>query len=155
RRDTLASGSGRLEVWQNAWELAKERPYFGYGYGTVGTLFERGAFNSAITEFQGGDLHNSYLEVLLDLGWIGITSFILLVTVIFFVAIRAMIRHRDSPAYSFVVMLVASLIAGVSSAIFESWLIAPGSIFSFPFWFFVVMLLQFARMPAQGKEVAT
>lgn len=147
RSETLESGSGRLPIWDHALELSRSRPYFGYGFGTVNTLFQMGYFTSAQSSFQGEYLHNSYLELLLDLGVFGV---ILLLLALFYVGVKSikLIRTAEnSPHRRIIVMVFCCFFSGVTSAIFETWLTSPGSVFSFPFWYCVALLMRMHFLP--------
>jgi O-antigen ligase len=155
RTDTLSSGSGRLPIWQHALELSRQRRWLGYGFGTVGTLFDQGYFAGVLGDFQGGDLHNSYLEILLDLGVAGLGLFLAALAWAGLSGFRTLVSQRDAASFSVLVMVCACILCGLSSAMFESWMIAPGSVFSFPFWVCIGFLLRAAHFNPEADSIAT
>ena len=65
----------RDEGWLEAVRLLDERPFAGHGFGTGSTLFDRYDSRERFTYFvgafaQGVNPHNSYLQLLLELGFV-------------------------------------------------------------------------------------
>ena len=108
--------------------LFAEAPFHGHGFGaSVETLrpFARAA------GYAPGELvefHNSYLNILNDLGLMGGLIVAIVVALSF-------IRRREKPS-----VYGAILVAGLVSAATESWLFSVGSGFPLVFWFAVVEL---------------
>lgn len=155
RSNTLESGSGRLPIWNRALELSSERPWFGYGFGSVNSLFLLGYFTSVLGSFQGEYLHNSYLELLLDLGYVGL---LLLLTTLIFVFVRGISnirRLRGTPHYTIAVMVFCCFFSGITSALFETWMTSPGSVFSFPFWYCAALLIRMKWVPEKTEVTIT
>ena len=152
RRDTLSTGSGRVDIWRHAYMLSRQKPMLGYGFGTVTTLFERGYFAEVADEFSGSTIHNSYLELMLDLGYVGLTLFLIGLIYILWQGVGLVHRTRGTPSSKLAATLLCCIFSGVTAAFFESWLTSPGSIFSFPFFFCVAMLLRMAQ--TSKKEVS-
>lgn len=112
--------TGRLPLWQNLLEYAAERPIQGYGYGSFFTL----QHIREITATQGwpiAECHSVFLEVLMGLGIVGVTSY----TLIQFIGIGRSVRYfritRD-PNQAF---LGSLLILGVVGGLAESTLLVP------------------------------
>jgi probable O-glycosylation ligase (exosortase A-associated) len=81
RMDTIgsyeqdASAMGRINAWWFAFNVAKDRPLVGGGFGTFNPeLFER--FAPVPEDFH--DAHSIYFEVLAEQGFVGLTLFLLL-----------------------------------------------------------------------------
>ena len=145
RSETLETGSGRLDIWKRAWSLSQEKAALGYGFGTITTLFYLGYFASHMGDFQGAYIHNSYLEIILDLGWAGLSFFVFGLMVVFFKSINLLKQTKGTEHSRFVATIFCCFFSGMTSAMFESWMTSPGSIFSFPFWLSAAFLL---RMPS-------
>lgn len=69
--------TGRTEIWSIITEHIRLHPFFGSGYGAywtsgpvVGT--ESYAFVERMNSFYPGSAHNGYLEIVNDLGWVGL-----------------------------------------------------------------------------------
>ncbi|MDJ0616377.1 MAG: O-antigen ligase family protein [Calothrix sp. MO_192.B10] len=89
--------SGRTDIWDLMFDKIRERPWFGYGYAGFWTSDE--AFyvldNSWALTGAGGanagvrfNAHNSFLEVLLQLGWVGLSLYIVNFFLLFIRSIR-------------------------------------------------------------------
>lgn len=115
----------RTTLWGVFPQVFLERPLLGHGFGTTQLLLRPFAPITGYLAPGGVDFHNSYLNVLSDMGTVGGILFALLLA-------RAARRHLAEPA------LTAVIIAGVVSAAFESWLLSVGSGFSFAFWFALI-----------------
>lgn len=78
----------RLEIWQDAFNLAREKFILGHGLNTAISKLEylRG------TEFGSTELHNDYLKMFFELGVIGLFLYLL----IFILLIRALLQPSVS-----------------------------------------------------------
>ena len=70
--------SGRTIVWRAVWDMIREQPWLGYGYGA----FWRGpdgpsALVWLATGYEFANAHNAILTVWLDLGLLGVSVFLL------------------------------------------------------------------------------
>lgn len=67
---TSSGGAGRLDIWFNGIEIWKKKPVLGHGIGTFGEmhLVSAGIWKVA---------HNVYLQILVELGLVGIILFII------------------------------------------------------------------------------
>jgi exopolysaccharide production protein ExoQ len=73
--------TGRIPIWESALSYIWQRPWTGYGYGAVwlGRDFGIGSFISDPLHYYVVNAHNGYLDLLLEIGTIGVA--LLLVTV--------------------------------------------------------------------------
>lgn len=121
----LSPINSRSPLWGLFPGIFLDSPFIGHGFGTSQLLLRP---FSAVTGYlgpQGVDFHNSYFNLLGDLGVVGGILFAMLLA-------RAALRRRYAdPA------LAAVVASGAVSAIFESWLLSVGSGFAFVFWFAV------------------
>lgn len=90
--EEYSGGSGRASIWAEAWELIKQRPLFGWGWGGyyVGT----------------GIVHNTYLTMLCDTGLVGF--------ILFMVPIGKLLKKLTKKKYQLALVI---LITGVFPAI--------------------------------------
>jgi O-antigen ligase len=143
RQETLESGSGRTEVWKAAQRLIARQPLLGYGFGITDNLFAMGYFPDLPLEFQGGHIHDGYLEELVNLGWVGASLIFASIAYLLLAGIvgvwRPVVRTEN---YRFTCALLGVVLAGTVSGIFESWFTSVGSVFCFPFWFSGALLLK-------------
>lgn len=94
----LSHGSGRLELWKNAWLLFLERPIFGWG---IFTFRKLNADLFMTSHFS----HNTYLDVLVETGVVGAVIFFLFMC---FLSARAYHVSRKSIELQFLFPTVVS-----------------------------------------------
>ncbi len=79
--DKDATLTGRSEIWAIITEHIRYRPFLGSGYGAYWTGVpvagtESYAFVGRMRSFYPGSAHNGYLEIVNDLGWVGLACLI-------------------------------------------------------------------------------
>lgn len=96
----------RLEMWQDAFNLAREKFMFGYGLNTAAPKLEylRG------TEFGSTELHNDYLKMFFELGTVGLLLYFL----IFILLIRTLLQPKVSSNKKIVFGMFIAIILLVS-----------------------------------------
>jgi putative inorganic carbon (HCO3(-)) transporter len=102
---------GRIQMWERALEIISSNPIAGVGFGDTVYL----NFKNYSGEKDRSDIHNGYLEVLMETGVVGLSMFF----IIFIIAIKKgwmLFRQSDDPmmkglGLGFVAMIVASLVA--------------------------------------------
>lgn len=72
--DDVASLTGRTFIWQAALELIKFEPWVGYGFGAGGSALED-YYSAGAYGWRTYNVHNGFLQVLLDIGLIGFAVF--------------------------------------------------------------------------------
>jgi tetratricopeptide (TPR) repeat protein len=76
-----ALGSGRHLLWQPAWQMFLDRPFLGWGLGVFYLIYPQ--YKAPLTNESGFFAHNDYLQVLVELGPIGLillTIFVFIIT---------------------------------------------------------------------------
>lgn len=68
------SGSGRLSIWKEGLELFTKRPVFGTG--PSNNAYYADKYNVGVLLAEGDALHNSFLDLLVDYGFVGFISLI-------------------------------------------------------------------------------
>jgi O-antigen ligase len=123
-----SGGSGRLAAWEGALDQAAHRPVAGYGFGT-----ENRVFVNDYRDFSGSYVQNYYLGLLLQLGAIGLASFLGL----------ALLWLSRVPSASFcladrdrlaLVAAAGMVVAGLACAVVQSYLTSVGNIAAGAFW---------------------
>lgn len=71
RADALSVGE-RLLQWQLTWALIREAPWFGYGGGSYGTVFQFAREFADLRQVIYNQSHNQFLHVWLEQGLIGL-----------------------------------------------------------------------------------
>ena len=76
--------NGRNEIWRNTWELVKQKPILGYGADTFQVLIPTEA-----------NAHNSFIQLILELGIVG--SIVFFIPFIFmFMKSRVFVKNTDN-----------------------------------------------------------
>lgn len=73
-----ASLTGRTPLWEALWEAVEQRPWLGYGLQAY--WLDWSGPSAGILSSQGwsaSQAHNGFLEILLDLGWLGLLTFLM------------------------------------------------------------------------------
>ena len=91
----LGAGSGRLYIWNNTFELIKQRPFLGYGLDTLAYFYpqykidKRAHLNTEAILIDKP--HNAYLGVFYGTGLIGFLCFLTLAVLVFIKLIKSII----------------------------------------------------------------
>ncbi len=72
--------SGRPEIYKNAVEIAHEFPWLGTGAGSFGAIYQ---MYREPNQTWAGYAHDDWLEMRIDLGWIGFGAVVLMLMIIF------------------------------------------------------------------------
>jgi O-antigen ligase len=77
--DKDSTMTGRTEIWNILFDHIAQRPLLGSGYGAYWTpepsaAAESWAFAERMGGFYPGSAHNGYLEIVNDLGWVGLSA---------------------------------------------------------------------------------
>lgn len=103
----ITSGTNRTVIWSAVLDLVAERPLLGYGYGS-GTFVLPA--KSDVIGFSVTQAHNAFLQVLLVSGIVGLFSFLMVLLVKFYYAIK----QKDQLNIAFLCFL---LIDGMTEAV--------------------------------------
>lgn len=136
---TLAGSSGRTFVWDYALGQVLQRPVDGFGFGT-----EEKVFVDRFANFEGARVENSYIGWLLQLGAVGLASFVALVVAVLAAGRRAL-RGRG-----FGVAAVGALAGGLVVALVQSFVYSAGNIAALAFWL-AAALTAVSAVPVQER----
>ncbi|MCB9189143.1 MAG: O-antigen ligase family protein [Flavobacteriales bacterium] len=139
-----ASNLERLNRWNSALAMFKERPVFGFGPGTYAMQyapFQRPEDETIIsTNFgTGGNAHSEYLGPLAEQGVFGLFSMIWLVVAIFYTSSMVYIRLQDKELKRIVMMLMLGLVTYFAHGVLNNYLDTDKA--SVPVWGFVAIIV--------------
>lgn len=142
RKETLPEGSGRLEIWKEAIKLSRKRPILGWGFGTSEkAMWAGGELTKLKSDIPYGvHTHNSFLRLLVELGWLGTIFGIYFIFSILRRIGKLLQKIPSEELYSLVILMVAGIIAGMVDSLFESWALSVGCILAVPFWTTVMLI---------------
>jgi O-antigen ligase len=126
---TAAGGNGRTDLWAIAQQVARDHPLVGIGLGNFEDV--EAAYASRTTNLPAVDIvvdnphvvHNSYLEVLAELGVVGLTLFVAFVAGALGLgwrAIRAFARAGDTDLELIARGLLVALVGMLAASVFLS-----------------------------------
>ncbi len=134
--------TGRTEVWQRVEALIAERPWLGYGHGFWGidSLQRDGIW--AELGWAAPHAHNTFLDIRLQLGLVGVVIASCLFSIVLFRAARLILLGMPSVALVWPLIVLTTLFRGLT----ETYLVDPGT--SGLFW----CALAFAAMSRLAVE---
>ena len=110
RSESVATLTGRIPLWETLLRLASRQQIFGYGYGGFWNTNNMSAIHREVG-WQAGHSHNCYIEILVNLGLVGLLLFVVLGAVCFLRTIR-MASTTGLATYAVLASLIAT--AGVN-----------------------------------------
>ena len=126
--------TGRTYLWEFAYRLAAERPMLGHGYYAFwrqGNIDAEGLWRYAgIASRSGFNFHNTFIEMRVDMGWVGIC---LLVATCGIILGQALLRQFTRPSTGLAFLLALTVEELVRS-------FAETSLFS-PFSYYTLLLM--------------
>ena len=153
----LSFSDSRLPLWYSAWEMFKEKPYFGFGPHTFGDFYqayfvhEGYAENIVVDNRHTPWPHSLYLELLAEYGLLGFTAFLAIVVALSQKLLRRGPK-RDDDWLAVNSGLLAAFTGFLFAAFFELTLLRLWVvIFMFALLGFSALMLE-QGMPAKVKE---
>lgn len=119
RFDLFANASGEIQesrftVWRDSWQIIKDFPLFGSGFGSIITTYP--AYRTVPGNFIYDHAHNDYIEILTDGGLVGFVLIALFLVVLFRDTIRVLAERRDH----FAILLTFGSMSGIAALLFHS-----------------------------------
>jgi O-antigen ligase len=144
KREQGVFGS-RRGVWQETWDVIRERPWFGSGFGTSAISEDMTKLNFAehhIDTWVAREHGNSYLAIAEWTGLLGVIPFYGLV-LLALVNIRSAFLwvRRTQDMFTPALPAAAIVAAGLVDAMFEDWLFAVGYYLCVFVWVFAFILV--------------
>lgn len=137
--------SGRTDIWNALLDKAWERPWLGYGFQTFWIDGGGSEYVWRAIRYKVGHAHNGFLNIIADLGFVGLFFFLASIAYTYYRAILHL-RAGKSSADLWPIMYVTFFFMYNHS---ESTIIEPNSIF----WILYVMVsLSLRRVPVPNPE---
>lgn len=129
--DKDASLSGRTYLWDRADDLIREKPALGRGWRATmagGTVEGQGILRWAgVQDGRGFHFHNTYRDLAVDLGFVGMGLFAVTLFGALFALVRNVVFH-PTPPYGFFLATVLVVIAKSNGELVINQLILTGSL---------------------------
>ncbi|MCF8359695.1 MAG: O-antigen ligase family protein [Prolixibacteraceae bacterium] len=141
---TDASNLERINRWQCAIAMFKEKPVLGWGPGTYSFNYApfqltRQRTIISTNSGDGGNAHSEYLGALAESGIIGSLSFIIIIIVVLYTGIKAYSATDDKRIKTLLLSAVLGLITYYSHGILNNFLDTDKA--SVPFWGFTAIIV--------------
>ncbi len=152
---TDASNLERINRWNCALKMFKERPLFGYGPGTYAMKYAPYQVTSQRTIIStnsgdGGNAHSEYLGAMAETGIIGSLSFIILIITVITIAIKAYSATDDKRLKTLLVSALLGLITYYFHSILNNFLDTDKA--SVPFWGFTAIIVSIDLLIKRQKN---
>lgn len=147
-----ASNRARLMRWGQAVTMFLESPILGKGYGAFAMLYEEdvGLVGSYVAQFQLG-AHSEYLQVMSELGIVGLAVWIWLNFAFLQYGFRAVKRIEDSFYRSIIIGLMAAEISLMVHFVVNNLL--NGDAIGVPFWGIYGLLPAVVQIAEREREI--
>lgn len=100
------STSGRIHIWENGLQMVGEKPLFGQGQKNYKLAFEKNPIVAEDTDFPVLT-HNSYLQLIIERGIFGLTSYTVFVILVLFIFVKT-IHNINQPRRNKIYMSLLS-----------------------------------------------
>ena len=146
RSDSIGNLTGRVGVWQSAYEHFKQRPLLGYGFTTGDDAFKDFANSniSKVVSTKRYSLHNGYVQALLDSGLIGAILYLVILSA----AIIKILATHDHQMAGALYVLIFVAVANMGESVMFSAAVFP----SLLAWYFVVFGLSLQKSTSQSSD---
>jgi len=107
--------TGRTDTWELAWDNVKNRPLLGHGY----RVFWSDRSPARLGNFEGwrdniSHSHNTYLDLLLDLGFVGFLSFLFIIVVFIRKMSHIIYEKKDRSAIWMISFVIYMIFVGIT-----------------------------------------
>jgi hypothetical protein len=135
---SLTGTSGRIGAWRGALHQAALRPVAGHGFGTEGNVFV-----DRYANFAGSVPENSYIGLLLELGVVGLVSFLAVFALWLVDGARAW-RVATPELRLGLAGSAAAVTSGLVMAVVQSYFYSAGNVATLSFWLAGLLLVAVA-----------
>ena len=118
RTADVSSLTGRLPLWEELFESIQERPYLGHGYLAYWEKRQI-EYLSDLFNWEIPHGHNMYLDILLDVGVVGLILFLLMLGTALFVSFQRYQQYREAGAAFAFGWLIFAVVHGFSESLFK------------------------------------
>jgi O-antigen ligase len=143
RAESAGSLTGRVPLWTELWERVQQHPIAGYGYSAFWTVQRKDELWQRL-EWVTPSAHNTLLEALLSVGFVGATILVLISAIGWWTALRRYEATRTSGHAFWLMFMTACWI----NCLTESPILTPSFMMLIP----LVGIVQLAGDPAREDE---
>ncbi len=136
RTKHLGTLSGRMEMWEKGWDDAQENLVFGQGWGKSRVLDESVDVEHAMivgAVVGATNLHNAHLQLLIDLGFVGVSLFWLFCLLVVRAGLRVVTAPK-SPRNAIALIVFSSTLVMLADTWVHGSIWSMGSPTTIVFW---------------------
>jgi O-antigen ligase len=93
---TLVSQDARALIWERSWAMLQDVPWHGIGLGTYWLPWP--AYRAPLDDTGGFYVHNDYLQLWIETGWVGLSAWLLVYAAVACLAWQFFRQRRMNPA---------------------------------------------------------
>ena len=135
----MQSNSERLLMWQSAWQMFKDNPLFGVGYGSYKVAYQTKYISPDAKERTLEHAHNNFMQMLAECGIVGFAAFVFMWIYFSYLCLRGWIKSRNIAYLMFFSVLWGMMLHGFTEYNFET------SMTSKIFWFSLALCMAYCR----------
>lgn len=154
-----ASNLERINRWSCAVRMFEDKPIFGWGPGTY--MFNYAPYQLtadrtiiSTNSANGGNAHSEYFGPMAESGFMGLVTFIILISVVIYTAVHAYTRTSDKRLKTIVMSALLGLITYYIHGIMNNFLDTDK--LSVPFWGFTAIIVAvdiYSRKASQTEDL--
>lgn len=116
------SNSDRKLMWQVAWQMIKDRPFFGQGFSTFMGNFAKYGQEYRFFKEQGQIpyAHNCYLQIAAETGIVGLISFLFLIGTFLWRSLASLRKMKKRFSHAVLSGITAGIIATLTHSTFDT-----------------------------------
>lgn len=144
------STSHRSILWSMGLAMFSDRPLLGQGLGTFMFNFRKFQPQDYPQGWGISYVHNCFLQIAAETGILGFLSFVSIITVLFFVSLKTLLKTKKDPYYYILSGTLTGIFAYLVGSFFDT------SLYSLPlavlFWFMVglnIVVMKIIRLEAK------
>ena len=133
----MQSNSERLLMWQSAWQMFKDNPVFGVGYGSYKVAYQTKYISPLAKDKTLEHAHNNFFQMLGECGIVGFSAFILMLIYFSYFCLRGWAKEKNIAYLMYFSVLWGMALHGLTEFNFET------SMTSKIFWFALALCLAY------------
>lgn len=142
----------RINRWMAAWEMSRDHPLIGVGYGAYPDAYPAYRRKAVVTELAYGHfgVHSEPLRLLAEMGWPGLAVGLGFVIAVMWLGLRTFLRAADPDAARLALALAAGLATYAVHGLFNSYLGIDKV--TAPFWLATGAIAALAASTARRRD---
>jgi O-antigen ligase len=114
------SNMERIHMWRTGWRISRDHPVLGIGQGNMEAVYPQYRVPEA-KEPVVGHMHNNFMQVLVQNGWVGLLAYLAWIIAYFRDASRFKPRHPGERSLNegFIAVFIATLVWGLTEYTFS------------------------------------